>query len=103
DTQVNLSWSASVDNPSGSGVAGYRIFQQGANIATVTGTSYQRTGLSPVTTYSFEVEAFDNNGNPDAVLNSNRSNKVVITTSGTIPDPAGKTPTFTATPASLNF
>jgi chitodextrinase len=55
-TQINLAWTASTDNV---GVTGYRIFQGGALLATVTGTSASATGLSPGTTYSFTVSACD--------------------------------------------
>ena len=48
-SQINLSWTTSTDNV---GVAGYKVFRGGTQIATVTtGTSYFNTGLSPSTTY----------------------------------------------------
>ena len=61
-TQINLSWSASTDNV---GVGGYRIFRNGAAtpIATVSGTTYQNTGLAASTTYTYTVLAFDAAGN----------------------------------------
>jgi glucose/arabinose dehydrogenase/chitodextrinase len=57
---VNLSWNASTDNI---GVAGYKIFRNGNSIATTVNTSYSDTGLSPSTTYSYTVSAFDSAGN----------------------------------------
>jgi chitodextrinase len=60
-SQINLSWTASTDN---TGVAGYKIYRAGAQIGTVTsGTTYQSTGLSPATTYSYTVAAYDAAGN----------------------------------------
>ena len=59
-TQARITWSASTD--SGTGVAGYRIYRDGAAaaIATVTsGTTYTDTGLVPSTRYSYSVTAFD--------------------------------------------
>ena len=55
-TQINLSWDASTDNVA---VTGYQVFRDGTQIATSTGTSYSDTGLSPDTTYSYTVTAFD--------------------------------------------
>src|SRR5215471_14369070 len=63
-SQINLSWGASTDNV---GVTGYRVYRGGALVATLgTVTSYQNTGLSPSTTYSYTVQAFDAAGNSSA-------------------------------------
>ena len=59
-TQINLAWTASTDNV---GVTGYKIFRNGTQIATSTVTSYQNPGLTPSTTYSYRVSAFDAAGN----------------------------------------
>src|SRR5437762_1443140 len=61
-SQINLSWAASSDNV---GVSGYRVFRNGAQIATTSATSFPNTGLSPSTTYSYTVAAFDAAGNLD--------------------------------------
>ena len=57
-TQINLTWNASTDNVA---VTGYKVFRGGVEIATVTApaTSYSNTGLTPNTTYSYTVAAFD--------------------------------------------
>src|SRR5438552_2108896 len=55
-SQINLSWTASTDNV---GVSGYRVFRGGTQIATTSTTSYANTGLSPSTTYSYTVAAYD--------------------------------------------
>jgi hypothetical protein len=62
-SQINLSWSASTDNV---GVAGYQIFQNGALIATSSGTSFSDTSLTASTTYTYTVTAFDAAGNVSA-------------------------------------
>jgi chitodextrinase len=62
-SQINLSWSASTDNV---GVTGYKIFRDGTQITTVATSSYADTGLSPSTTYSYTVAAFDAAGNTSA-------------------------------------
>jgi hypothetical protein len=63
-SSVDLSWSASTDT-GGSGLAGYRIYRDGAAapVATVAATSYTDTGLANQTTYSYTVRAYDNAGN----------------------------------------
>jgi chitodextrinase len=62
-SQINLSWAASSDKV---GVSGYRVFRDGAQIATTSATSFPNTGLSPSTTYSYAVAAFDAAGNLSA-------------------------------------
>ncbi|OHA78670.1 MAG: hypothetical protein A3B07_00495 [Candidatus Yonathbacteria bacterium RIFCSPLOWO2_01_FULL_43_27] len=59
-SQINLSWSPSTDS---TGVTGYRIYRNGAQLTTTTGTSYSNTGLSPLTLYIYTVSAYDEAGN----------------------------------------
>ena len=59
-TQVNLSWTASTDNV---GVTGYKVFRNGTQIATPTATTFNDTGLTASTTYSYTVSAVDAAGN----------------------------------------
>lgn len=59
-TQINLGWNASTDNV---GVAGYKIYRNGSQVGTSTTTSYSDTGLTPSTTYTYKVEAYDAAGN----------------------------------------
>jgi hypothetical protein len=62
-TQINLSWSAATDNV---GVTGYRIYRGGTLLTSVTGTAYAHTGLSPATSYTYTVAAYDAAGNASA-------------------------------------
>ena len=71
-TQINVSWSASTDNV---GVTGYQVFRNGTVVGAVTGLSYSDTGLTPSTTYSYTVSAFDGAGN-----SSNQSSAATTTT-----------------------
>jgi WD40 repeat protein/chitodextrinase len=78
-TQVNLTWTASTDNV---GVTGYEVERcQGegcttfVQIATVTGTTYVDSGLTPGTTYQYRVRATDGAGNL-----SGYSNVATVTT-----------------------
>jgi chitodextrinase len=66
-SQINLSWTASSDNV---GVSGYRVFRNGVQIATTSATSFTNTGLSPSTTYTYAVAAFDAAGNLSAQSSS---------------------------------
>lgn len=79
-SQINLSWTASTDNV---GVTGYRIYRGGNQIATVTsGTTYQNTGLTASTAYSYTISAYDAAGN-----NSAQSSSVSATTLSGVPVP----------------
>jgi chitodextrinase len=59
-SQIDLTWSPSTDN---TGVQGYLVFRNGVQIASVSATSYQSTGLLAATSYSYQVYAFDGAGN----------------------------------------
>jgi len=59
-SQINLSWNTSSDNI---GVTGYKIYRDGIQVADVSNTAYQDTGLSSSTTYSYTVSAYDAAGN----------------------------------------
>ena len=59
-TQINLAWMASTDNV---GVAGYNVFRGGVRVATPTITSFSDIGLTPSTSYTYMVSAFDAAGN----------------------------------------
>src|SRR5207248_2671515 len=74
--QINLAWTASTDN---SGVSGYQIERcQGAgctnftqiDTAAGTATSYQDTGLTPGTSYSYRLRATDAAGNHSPYSNT---------------------------------
>ena len=70
-TAVTLTWTASTDNVA---VTGYDVYRNGIkiNVSAVTTTSYNVSGLTPSTAYSFYVTAFDAAGNFSA--NSNTVN-----------------------------
>ena len=62
---INVSWSASTDNV---GVTGYHVYRDAGTtpITTVTGTSYTDSGLTPGSSHSYTVSAFDAAGNESA-------------------------------------
>jgi titin len=53
-TQIDVSWQA-VSDPVG--INHYVVYRDGAQVATVVGTSYSDTGLQPETTYRYQVTA----------------------------------------------
>ncbi len=83
-TGLTLSWSASTDNV---GVTGYEVYQGGAKIGETASTTFNVTGLTASTTYSFTVRAKDAAGNLSAA-----SNPAAVTTPAS---GGGCTPTST--------
>ena len=73
-SSASLSWSASTDNVA---VAGYRVYRNGVQVGTASGTTFTDTGLSASTQYTYKVAAYDAAGNVSA-----QSPGVVATTSG---------------------
>jgi len=67
ETSVTLSWTASTDNV---GVTGYDIYRDGSVMASTDNTSYNVSGLTAATTYSFYVTAKDAAGNVSAASNT---------------------------------
>ncbi|MFT6415431.1 MAG: Zn-dependent metalloprotease/chitodextrinase [Dokdonia sp.] len=57
---ATISWTASTDNV---GVSGYEVFRSGVSQGTTAGASFNATGLSPATSYTYAVSAFDAAGN----------------------------------------
>lgn len=82
-TTTSLSWTASTDNVA---VTGYNVYQGTTLLGTVTTTSYNVTGLTGSTTYSFTVKAKDAAGNLSAA-----SNAVSVTTLAPVPDTTAPT------------
>jgi fibronectin type 3 domain-containing protein len=66
-TSTSLSWGASSDNV---GVTSYDVLRDGTTIARLSGNSYVAIGLSPSTTYTFQVKARDGAGNLSAGSNT---------------------------------
>jgi len=73
-SEIALSWAASTDDV---GVAGYRVYRNGALVRTTPATSLDDTGLAASTAYSYTVAAYDyaNHASP-------QSAPVVGTTAG---------------------
>lgn len=89
--QVSLSWGASTDN---TGVAGYKVYRDGAYLGSTTATTYLDATAEGGTTYSYTVYAYDASGNT-----SGPSNTATVTAVADTQPPS--TPSgLTATPVS---
>lgn len=90
-SQINLSWNASTDNV---GIAGYVITMNGFNSYWVTnGTTFGNTGLTPSTSYTYTVAAYDAAGNisaPTAIVSASTPN--IANSSPTVTTPAAAVP-----------
>jgi len=72
-SSASLSWSPSTDNV---GVTGYRVYRNGTQVGTASGTTFTDSGLSASTNYTYTVAAYDAAGNVSA-----QSGGVTATTS----------------------
>ncbi len=80
-SEIELSWTSSTDNI---GVLGYRVFRDGSLAGTTTSNSFQDTGLSAETAYSYTVVAFDGAGNTSSNSSSSSATTEAAPTSGTL-------------------
>ncbi|MBI1820964.1 MAG: FG-GAP repeat protein [Nitrospirae bacterium] len=65
--QISLNWVPSSDNDR---VAGYKIYRNGALYMFTTATSFADAGLSPGTTFTYTISAYDRSGNESAQSSS---------------------------------
>jgi chitodextrinase len=93
---IDISWSASTDNEA---VIGYYIYLDGVKLFPQAGTTATLTGLSPDTSYSIRVSAYDaggNESNQSTVLNiTTDASAVEVITSVTASDHDGNLPSNT--------
>jgi hypothetical protein len=87
---VSLSWAASSDN---TGVTGYRVFRNGTQLTSISGTSYSDATVAAGATYSYYVVAYDAAGNV-----SPASNQVSVAVPG-----GGPTSSYKASPSSVTI
>ncbi|MEU6651700.1 glycoside hydrolase family 18 protein [Streptomyces sp. NPDC046900] len=90
-SSVSLAWNAV------SGATGYNVYRSGTKVAAVTGTSATVTGLSPSTSYSFQVTA------ANAAGESAKSTPVTATTAATGGGGGGTLPKHAVTGYWQNF
>jgi chitodextrinase len=90
-TSLTLSWDAATDNV---GVTGYDVFRANVLIGTVTGTTYNVTGLTAGTAYTFSVRAKDAAGNTSAPGSTTVTTASAGTTPPTTPPPSGCTTVY---------
>jgi thermitase len=70
---ISLTWNASTDD--NTGVAQYDLYENDTKVDSIGGTTYNRTGLTPNTTYTYTVKAVDGAGNT-----STSSSPISVTT-----------------------
>ena len=93
ENSIGLSWTASTDNV---GVTGYRIYRNAVLIDTVTGLSFNDTGLSTGTLYNYSVIAVDAAGNTSAPALVSGTTTAPDTEAPGVPANLGATPTLTS-------
>jgi glucose/arabinose dehydrogenase/chitodextrinase len=81
-SQINLSWTASTDNVA---VTGYKIYRNGTQIGTSATNSFQDTGLTVNTSYTYAVSAFDAANNNSAQSATATASTLPDTTPPTVP------------------
>lgn len=59
-SRIDLTWTAAKDDV---GVAGYRVYRNGAEVGTATATSYSDMAVAAATAYTYQVTAYDAAGN----------------------------------------
>jgi chitodextrinase len=89
--QINVEWSASTDDVL---LIAYRLYRDGEQIATTSQTSFNDTGLTPETLYTYTVDAYDSFDNVSS------TSVPVATTTLAIPVVPTSTPTTTRTQTS---
>lgn len=110
-SQIDLTWPTATDN---SGSVSYEVYEgtaaspkPGAPVATVSGTSLSRTGLSAGTQYWYWITAVDGSGNaatPDQQANATTSSvNASATDSGTVQFDVSPTLSVSVSPSLLNL
>jgi hypothetical protein len=82
--QIELTWTASTDNV---GVEGYNIYRDGKRLGYSTTNSFSDKNLTPNTTYTYQVDAYDADGNLSAPSNTASATTKSDTTPPTIDGP----------------
>jgi chitodextrinase len=101
-TTTDLSWNASSDNVS---VTGYNVFVNGNQIGTSANTSFDVTGLTAGTLYTFSISAFDAAGNTSGLTSISFATLPLANDTEAPTDPtnlAGNNTTSTTTGLSWN-
>ncbi|NJP97629.1 DUF4832 domain-containing protein [Nonomuraea sp. FMUSA5-5] len=96
-TSATLSWTASTDNV---GVAGYRVYRGSTEAGSTTTTSFTDTGLTPATSYTYTVKAYDAAGNTSAAAAPVTVTTLPATTTGLVLDDFDGDPAYPS--AALN-
>jgi chitodextrinase len=96
-TSINLTWAASTDNV---GVKDYIIYRNNIQVGTSTTTSFNNTGLTPGTAYSFKVAARDAANNTSVQSTAFSATTTADTVAPSVP---GTTTSSSQTMTSINL
>jgi len=81
---VNLAWDGSTA-ATGCTLQGYRIYRNGTQVATPTGTTYADNNLTPSTAYSYTVQAIDTSAHVSAQSGAVSGSTAADTTAPSVP------------------
>ncbi len=100
-SSISLSWNAST--PGTYAISGYKVYRNTNQVGNVNQTSFADTGLTPSTTYSYTVSAYDTQGNSSASSSPLLASTLPLTNqtsspSSTLPEIIS----FTANPGTIN-
>jgi chitodextrinase len=82
DTSLSIAWTASTDDVA---VTGYKVYRGGTLLGTTTSTSYNDTGLTPVTQYDYTIKAYDAAANDSAASATFSATTAYDTTAPSVP------------------
>lgn len=83
-TRSTVGWNPASDDTA---VAGYEVYRNGNKVGTTSGTTFTDTGLDPLTTYRYEVKAFD------SARNSSAMSTAISVTTTSMPTTDAESPT----------
>ncbi len=80
---ISLTWNTSTDTGS-SGMTGYKVYRNGNLAGTTSNASYNDTGLSSSTSYTYTIAAYDNAGNVSAQSSGYNAKTTAATTGSSV-------------------
>jgi hypothetical protein len=90
-SRIALTWSSSTDDV---GVAGYFVYRGSALVGTVATPGFGDSGLDPLTTYAYQVVAFDSAGNTSSAVSVSATTLAATPTTPTTPTTDTQPPTM---------
>jgi chitodextrinase len=98
-TSIALTWESSTDNV---GIKGYEVYRNDKKVGSTSGTYYECKKLTPGTSYTFYIKAYDKAGNYSSQSNHVSANTISDKTAPSIPGGL-KTSSVTVTEVNLTW